>query len=124
MDAILIRADGTVSPLPIKGSDWDKLMILQAQVEGYVESVRLTDNLNIMFNEEARVQDGPPLPANRIATELCIWHFMQDGRMLMSNPLVGNAVVVSHKNGDVVGLSEEQYTYVQGIIDSLKEKRR
>lgn len=84
------------------------LDIIQKFVDGYIECVRLENNVDAWINEEGKLIE---LDHNIL--------MVKNGKVL--DVLVGNVMFASHNDeGDTVSLSESQIKYIKSLYQPKK----
>ncbi|KDA04635.1 hypothetical protein DC31_05755 [Microbacterium sp. CH12i] len=94
-NGLLITTGGQVTDATFTG-----LEDYQRAVGGYIETVDIDGNHDLIANEEGLIQQ---LPLNRLAS------------LIARRPIVGNAVVVGFKSSEFVDIDDE----LAGTIRSL-----
>lgn len=69
--AILLKVDGTQTPINPTNNEQFTLKEMQEYVGGYIEVIYLQDNLIMVINEEGKLLG---LPKNKQATQLANFH--------------------------------------------------
>ena len=110
--ALQVKTTGEVTELDLEP---DTLATLQAGVGGYIEAIDLANDLTMWCNEEGKLHG---LPHNPFA------QFMWDKAYgIHTDYIVGDIVLTggSDKDGETLGLSEEQVEIVKQIIVKVRQ---
>jgi hypothetical protein len=110
--ALQVKTTGEVERLDLAP---DSLATLQAGVGGYIEAIDLAKDLTLWCNEEGKIIELPHNPFAQF-----IWDM---ARGVHTDYIVGDIVLTggTDKDGETLGLSEEQVEIVKQTIDKVRQ---
>ncbi|MGO3233161.1 MAG: DUF3846 domain-containing protein [Microbacterium sp.] len=107
---LAIAPDGTTREFDF--TPGDALAVFQQHVGGFIEPVDLSDQITLYADEEGLLKYRGPAFLNRAAINLIIRSYGE------STPIMGPVIAVGglNRDGDNIGLTREQITYLTRTV--------